>query len=490
MADVARLGVVVEASQIIAADQSLDRFARTAATTEQRVDRLRQSGVVASGSFNQLNSALRSLAVQATGVNPVMARLATTLGGFAIGSVMMTGILAGIAALAAGYRKLTEDSRNAREEAERLRGVLDKLGGFLPAGYALGAATGQAAADVSRLEADIAYQRAVADIRGGDSSILGWMAVTKVAQLEAELSEARGRLIAGQRAIQLDQRSRAPGAAPLGPWEDYGPPVPPWYVSPTSVRRNAPDSGIHLRYDHSPTVDMGMVERNGAILAARRNQLAGGGGLSGWDVAGAAASGAAGGGLGGAAMGLLSLAGPAGMIVSGVTSIVDGLFNQGERAREAARVWARAFEDFENYGITQTPFEREQQRLDRWRADLESAAVDKWKLAGPSADATRELRKEMERIAEQYDVNIERAREMAEKERDLADARFSALNAPTGFNAAYYGWRAGASFVPPSGGMPGVEVKVYVDGEEVATRIETRQDTRAKLGGGTVPTAR
>ena len=65
--------------------------------------------------FGRLTNVVQTLAIQATGVNPLMGRLGSTLGMFAFGSVLMTGVLAGLAAVAVAWRKIGEDARIAEE---------------------------------------------------------------------------------------------------------------------------------------------------------------------------------------------------------------------------------------------------------------------------------------------------------------------------------------------------------------------------------------
>lgn len=83
-----------------------------------------------SGSFTRMGAASRSagvgiasirgplatLTAQLTATNPTIAQLSSVLGTLAIGSTAMLGALAGLAALAAAYRLLTKDAREAAKE--------------------------------------------------------------------------------------------------------------------------------------------------------------------------------------------------------------------------------------------------------------------------------------------------------------------------------------------------------------------------------------
>jgi hypothetical protein len=71
-------------------------------------------------SLGRLGQQFGNLAGQIAGTNPIVANLLSVMGNFTAGSVMTVGILAGLAALAVAYDKITESARKAREENERL----------------------------------------------------------------------------------------------------------------------------------------------------------------------------------------------------------------------------------------------------------------------------------------------------------------------------------------------------------------------------------
>jgi hypothetical protein len=487
--DVATLTIRVDASQVQPAIQALDRLG----VQGVRVERATQAATVGTG---RLNNAFLMLARQATGTHPAVARLADVMFSMALGGAQMTALLAGLAAISLAYRRLTQDSRDARAEAERLRNELDKLGGFLPAGYGLGQATGQAAADVSRLQGEIASQRRLVEIRGGDSSIFGRSAVTKLAQLEAELSEARGRLIAGQRAIQLDQRGRVVPAGPGARPEDYGPMPPPWLMDTGGVGRfTNGQNPLFFAGGPTPGVDMAQVDRFADRLAERQQQLQrsapSGGSIANQAIGlgsaafagiglGLSSGSAALGGIGGGVTGF-GMAGPAGAILGAVGGIVSGLFEAGKRAQEAARQWARAFEDFENMFVERTPLEQDLERNQRAYEDLGKAAIENALSGGITADEFRELQQRLAELDAQREKNIDAATKLAKAEKDLYDARFTALNAPSGFNASYYGWMAG--FPDDKRSASEIMVNVFVDGREVATSVETQNFVKNRRGG-------
>lgn len=78
--------------------------------------------------LSRLNNGLVTVIRNATGTNVVMAQLIDTLGTYAVGSVgKMTAWLAGLAALAYAFKKMTEESREARREHEKQIETLDQL---------------------------------------------------------------------------------------------------------------------------------------------------------------------------------------------------------------------------------------------------------------------------------------------------------------------------------------------------------------------------
>lgn len=120
--DIATLGIRVEATQVGQATQALRGLEAQGA----RVETVAGRTTVGMG---RLNNALLGVARQATGTSPVLARMLDVMLGLAVGGAKMTLILGGLTALALGYRKLTEDSRNARVANEELIKSLRELSG-------------------------------------------------------------------------------------------------------------------------------------------------------------------------------------------------------------------------------------------------------------------------------------------------------------------------------------------------------------------------
>jgi hypothetical protein len=169
--DIATLGLRIDGTQIVAAEAQLDKFSGAAQRAEKSTrayqaaandristsdiadavaeyDRLHQttasahaealkmnaafdaqSGTVRRGTdgIGRLNNSLTVLARQATGTHPIVGQLADVVGTFAIGTAAMVPILAGIAAIAAGWRFMTRDAREAKETLEGALQVLKNI---------------------------------------------------------------------------------------------------------------------------------------------------------------------------------------------------------------------------------------------------------------------------------------------------------------------------------------------------------------------------
>lgn len=71
--------------------------------------------------LSRIGNALASMVGHATGVPPVIERIGDALGVMAFGHLATVGVLAGFAAIAFAYEKITEKAREAAEEADRAR---------------------------------------------------------------------------------------------------------------------------------------------------------------------------------------------------------------------------------------------------------------------------------------------------------------------------------------------------------------------------------
>lgn len=91
----------------------------------------------------RLGNQFANLAGQIARVHPIVGNLAGVLGNFAVGATMTVGILAGVAAVAVAYDKLTESSRKAMAQADKLSESYNRVARISALGIA-----GQQKADI------------------------------------------------------------------------------------------------------------------------------------------------------------------------------------------------------------------------------------------------------------------------------------------------------------------------------------------------------
>lgn len=505
MADVGHLGLEVDGTKLVAADRALEHFTQTAANAERavtplttKVDDLGRKGVTSTGSVNQLNNVLRTLTIQATGADPVVGRLVTTVSAFAIGGAVMTGAMAGVAGISLLIRKLGADSRFAAAEGARHLAVLMQLGGMSDVERATRSVGGQLATAVAQLDS----------LRSGGGTVGGHLGAGYGARHSQEVGTALNRVLLlsalqrrgieagyGDQGPTLAQRGSLPsaGASPYA-WSDSG------AGRLTNGQNFSQGSGNATDVMGVAGRGMEMLERRQRALASAEEELASAreranaslvlglanvgrayGGVvdqvlnlaaatlslermpmvSGRDKATAYGSaaltgigyGASGGpflgAAGGAASGF-SMAGPYGAIVGGVSGIVSGLIKQGERAREAARLWQASLGEFEKL-FNDAP--TAQETNDEWFKGLSGGwTVDEVRSGVARGIGGGTWLAQMRELLKVYDENTQQAKALASAERELYDARFRSLNAPQGFNLAYFGYLAGSSFQAPGGG--------------------------------------
>lgn len=100
------------------------QFTRMAGSLKNIDTESRRAGL----GVGQLRETMGSLAARAAGTHPVVGQLAGVLGSFAIGSTLMVGILGGLAAIALAWNKITEKSREAKDEQESAQAFLQGIG--------------------------------------------------------------------------------------------------------------------------------------------------------------------------------------------------------------------------------------------------------------------------------------------------------------------------------------------------------------------------
>lgn len=533
--DVATLLIRVDASQVQPAVQALDRLG------VQGV-RVQTATTAASVGTGRLNNAILGLARQASGAHPVIARFTDVLFSMALGGAKMTAVLGGLAGLALAYRKLTEESRRAREEQERLRDTLRDVSRERLGTGTLGSVAA-ARGEVGRLEAQLRADAALVAIRG--NSLLGRRARSRFQQTGNELGVARGalRVLEGDLAAELwegpvydlraagdrirDEREEARRIAlnnsafrledrlrddqnalhqrgwlegrGMGTGQALGmDDLVDRFGARLEERKRQLDAWAAYQQDKEDTLNQRRVAANQALIVSLANvgrayggvtdqvlnliaatgSIAMAGRLPGFgkgetasrtDMAiglGSAALTGIGfgtstgnlvlGGAGGAAAGF-AMAGPYGAIVGGVTGIVSGLMEQGERAKQAQRIWAATLQGFEDMWDSLTPDQQTDRGFQRtFGMTIEEARAYAELFQGvEGADQIRQA------IAA-YDRNIAQVKELTEAEKRLNDARrdvLQALNAPAGLNLAAYGYAASSSGMVVQG-----DFVVHVDG--------------------------
>lgn len=81
----------------------------------------------AQAGFGELRESAASLAARMAGVHPIFGRVSNVMGGFALGSTMMVGVMGGMAALGFAWQKLTEKARENRQATEEARDEIRRL---------------------------------------------------------------------------------------------------------------------------------------------------------------------------------------------------------------------------------------------------------------------------------------------------------------------------------------------------------------------------
>ena len=142
--------------------------------------------------LSHMSNAMRSVAVQMSGVNPLAGRLLGSIGQFAVGSGIMIGVFAGLAGIAALWRKIGEDARTARERTDGLVASLIKAADTRR-GLATAEASVAADENVARIQKEI-----------DDPLTMKW--TPRYWRLQAELSVARGAQIEANRQVEEQER--------------------------------------------------------------------------------------------------------------------------------------------------------------------------------------------------------------------------------------------------------------------------------------------
>lgn len=196
------------------------------------------AGSAARVSTSRLNETFASLARQAVGTHPAVGQLANVVGTFALGGAATAGVLAGIAAIGVAWQRMGASAKEAREENERLLGILDdiadrrRIEALGPGGETV-SAVAFARAEMARIEAEIAelsrprarqegagpgaeiaalrteYERLYALVRSGEADLLD--ARLKAADADQQARRAVLDEIAAMRARHAEERVRLEG---------------------------------------------------------------------------------------------------------------------------------------------------------------------------------------------------------------------------------------------------------------------------------------
>lgn len=137
--------------------------------------RLEDSSKGAHLSLGRLGNQFGNLAGRIAGVHPIVGNLANVLGDFAIGGAVTVGVLAGVAAIAVAYDKLTDSARKAMQASDKLIESYEKAARVSKLGVG-----GQQQADIQDIAAGTAahtkraaFLTSAASFVGGTSTGVG-----------------------------------------------------------------------------------------------------------------------------------------------------------------------------------------------------------------------------------------------------------------------------------------------------------------------------
>lgn len=167
-----------------------------------------RSAVQATQGLTQLRGAMTVLASQAVGLPGPLGRIASSLGLMGLGSPVMTGILAGIAAVGLAWQALTRDSRTQREENEKMaKSFRDMESGLSESAKRIRIATLEAQEATLKGRVDqgpAGFGRGV-----GMERWSGVVATQNFEKLKAELADVRARLGDLRTGLNKDVRDAA-----------------------------------------------------------------------------------------------------------------------------------------------------------------------------------------------------------------------------------------------------------------------------------------
>lgn len=383
MADVARLGLVVDASgaqrEIRLTREELVKLANGGTLAQKAVagiqQPLTQTTTVAAGAtrgLEKLRGPLTQIAITASGIPGPLGRVASVLSNFAMGGTVTVGVLAGVGAMSYAWEELTKVQREQQRENDRTVESFRKMERSL----------GESAKNIriATLEAQEATLKGRVDqgIRGfgtGDTFWEKWSGVGATRAYEAakqQLQDVRNRL--AELRNELNKFTRDGGGVRVLPAINVSASSPDRYRSSYSdsalarLSLSVPDTNVtggrfnsanmtELSDAMIKTVAKGLsspdlsasIAKSAAQAQYLTKQGQAGAQLFGAGVGlGSQAAGPFGGAFGGIASGLMSGNGFL-AAASGVTGLVDGLMSMAasaKAAREAARQWQLSFDSF------------------------------------------------------------------------------------------------------------------------------------------------
>lgn len=105
-------------AQLDRAKTQLNGFNTAVAPTERALANVGRASSNSTAQVNKMREAMLALTTQMSGANPIVGRLSGALAGFAISAGPMIAILAGLSAVAFGYKKITEEARETKKAVE------------------------------------------------------------------------------------------------------------------------------------------------------------------------------------------------------------------------------------------------------------------------------------------------------------------------------------------------------------------------------------
>ena len=550
--------------------------------------------------LGRMSGVLASLSSRMLGVSPIFGSLVRQMGSFAIGGVMITAVLGGLAAVAAAWRLIGKDAREAREEQKKLADQLAQMAAEEHDPGGLRGLTRDVSAEIRRVEQERDAKRAAAALLAGapvgghgaaeriqknidalnkqaaayDAQLLVLReqqrivkaqsdALTAKADAETEaikrlneqlaetmyhlnriferakhLFDIPGGDIGGAGRLLDQDITRSPRLGG-GTSTFLASSADRFRVGGVDRSDEARDriSKMALRFQANFTTQLKELELTqrrkqayqslaqalvnvghaygnvigqitalvGATLSLERMPMAKKGEKGYYTDRGAAYGSAALAGAGygkssgspaigalGGAISGFSMAGAPGALVGGVTGIVSGLLEQGARAREAARVWSSAFDDFADMFDVKSPLEQNIERLnDAFEALTGGNTAEEVRALvsgmSPSNLNWFGLTKWKDLLAE-YDKNFQQASDAAgELGDELSGLSGTVHNAPSGYRVDFA--RYSAETPTAGGGAP--DNSITVEGDVVIMTDDPdrfgEQIRRQARRGGTTP---